>query len=290
MRKIRYAGLIVLLLVFLLCIKPMSVYADQEAVFHVQTAYIQDDGTIKVSVYLTDTSILGGVDAELIYDPDKVDYVSSELGDSFNSDYFDVYHNEEDRKIKYVVLYPEEKEAHGALIQAVFKLKKGESYQPELKVVDLVDNTDEIQNIPYTITYQQADGSWKDSQDTSGKKADMSVIEEAVKEYGSAEDQKEIFEKRDAANENESNMSKQPDESDSAGNDRDGEKISDDESDKLQNNEESRSEQSKFDQNSMGSKVALRKNVWLAVAGIIVLAAIIMIVSCIKRKKGKNSV
>lgn len=290
MRKIRNTGLIVFLLAFLLGIKSISGYASQEAVFHVQTAYIQADGTIEVSVYLTDTSILGGVDAELIYDPNKVDYVSSQLGASFSSSYSDVYHNEKEYKIKYVVLYPEEKEAHGALMQAVFKLKEGESYQPELKVVDLVDNTDEIQNIPYTITYQQADGSWTESQDTSGKKADISVIEEAVKEYGSAEDQKEIFQKTDAAEENESNMSKQTDESDLAGNDRDEEKVSDDESVTLQNNEKSQSKQSKSNQNPIESGVASQKKAGLAVAGIIVLAVIIVVVFCIKRKKGKNNV
>lgn len=190
-----FGGLLILACVMILL--PVKVNAEASAVFRVQTADVQEDGNVDVTVYLTGVSDLGAVDAELKYDSSKVSYVDSQLGKSFKSTYADVYHDDENSLIKYIALYPRAKDAQGAFMKATFRLKEGESYQPELNVVDIVDDSDEIKDISYTITYQQADGTWKDAQDTSGKKADQAVIAEALESYGSDADKKEAAKKSD---------------------------------------------------------------------------------------------
>lgn len=158
--------------------------AADNAVFHVQTADVQEDGTIVVTVYMTDTENMGGVDAELIYDPAQVSYVSSELGEGFTDGIGETNHLAERAAVKCVVIYPEPKTAHGELMRAVFKLNGAASYQPQFQIVDLVDGSLDIVPIPYTVTYQQADGSWTDTPDVSGVAADKAVIAEAKKLYG----------------------------------------------------------------------------------------------------------
>lgn len=158
--------------------------AADNAVFHVQTADVQEDGTIVVTVYMTDTEDLGGVDAELIYDPAQAAYVSSELGEGFTDGIGETNHLAERAAVKCVVIYPEAKTAHGELMRAVFKLNGAASYQPQFQIVDLVDGSLDIVPIPYTVIYQQADGSWTDTPDVSGVAADKAVIAEAKKLYG----------------------------------------------------------------------------------------------------------
>ncbi|MCI8638903.1 MAG: type I CRISPR-associated protein Cas7 [Coprococcus sp.] len=51
-----------------------------------------------------------------------------------------------------------------------------------------MDSSVELNSIPYTISYQQVDGSWADTQDKSGKKADAEVIRKAREQYASKED------------------------------------------------------------------------------------------------------
>lgn len=162
--------------------------AEDQAVFHVQTAEKQNDGTIRVAVYLTGTSNLGGVDVELLYDSRKVTYVSSGLGTTFSDGYGETNCVTDESMIKCVVVFPEAKNAHGELMYAVFRLNSGESYQPEFHVEDILDSSAEIRSIPYTITYQQYDGSWADTRDSSEKQAEESVIRQARKEYGAEED------------------------------------------------------------------------------------------------------
>ncbi len=166
----------------------LPVKAEENAAFHVQTAEVKDDGTIRVSVYLTDTSNLGGVDAELVYDPSKVTYIGSGLGASFSGGFGETNHLADSSTIKCVTVYSEAKTAHGELMYATFKLNGVESYQPEFRVVDLLDASDDILPIPYSITYQQADGSWADAPDVSGVKAENSVVSDARNSYGAQED------------------------------------------------------------------------------------------------------
>lgn len=166
--------------------------AEDQAVFHVQTAEKQNDGTIRVAVYLTGTFNLGGVDVELLYDSRKVTYVSSGLGKTFSDGYGETNCVTDESVIKCVAVFPEAKNAHGELMYAVFRLNSGESYQPEFCVEDILDSSVEIQSIPYTITYQQYDGSWTDTRDSSEKQAEESVIRQARKEYGADEDQNNV--------------------------------------------------------------------------------------------------
>lgn len=167
---------------------PMEARAEETAVFHVQASEVKEDGTIRVSVYLTDTENLGGIDAELVYDPEKVTYVSSGLGRSFTSGFGETNCDEATSTIKCVTVYQDAKAAHGELMYAVFQLNGIESYQPEFRVVDMLDATVELNPVPYTITYQQADGNWTDTRDTSEKAADESVIAQVLEAYGALED------------------------------------------------------------------------------------------------------
>lgn len=167
---------------------PVAARAEEKAVFHVQASEVKEDGTIRVSVYLTDTENLGGIDAELVYDPGKVTYVSSGLGRSFTNGFGETNCDESTSTIKCVTVYQDAKVAHGELMYAVFKLNGIESYQPEFRVVDMLDATVELNPVPYMITYQQADGNWTDSRDTSEKAADGSVIAQALEAYGAPED------------------------------------------------------------------------------------------------------
>lgn len=162
--------------------------ASDKAEFRVQTAEEKEDGIIRVSVYLTEVSELGGVEAEFLYDASKVTYVGSGLGKSFTGGIGETTHISDSGAVRCVAVFPEAKTAHGELMYVFFRLNDAESYQPELKVIDLVDASDEIQPIPYSITYQQADGSWKDAQDTSEVKASEDVITEAREMYGASED------------------------------------------------------------------------------------------------------
>lgn len=167
---------------------PISVNAEEAAVFHVQASEVRQDGTIRVSVYMTDTVELGGIDAELVYDPVKVTYVSSGRGRSFAGGFGETNCDEASSIVKCVTVYPDAKTAHGELMYAVFKLNGIESYQPEFRVIDLLDASVEIKPIPYTITYQQTDGSWTDTRDGSEKAADENVIAQALEAYGAPED------------------------------------------------------------------------------------------------------
>lgn len=170
---------------------PAAVHAEETAVFHVQASEVKEDGTIRVSVYLTDTENLGGIDAELVYDPGKVTYVSSGLGRSFTNGFGQTNCDEAASVIKCVTIYEDAKAAHGELMYAVFKLNGIESYQPEFRVIDMLDATAELNSVPYTITYQQADGNWTETRDTSETAADGSVIAQALEAYGAPEDKGE---------------------------------------------------------------------------------------------------
>ena len=116
------------------------------------------------------------------------------MGTSLKTELADVYHNEENSSVKYVALYREAQNPHGALMQVIFQLKEGDSYQPQLNVVGLVDDSDEVKDIPFSVSYQQADGSWAEEQDTTGVRAEKSVVAEALENYGSKEDQQETSE------------------------------------------------------------------------------------------------
>ena len=193
----KFAAFFIVFACFLALVRPVQ--TEDAAVFHVQTAEVKEDGTMEVSVYLTGVTNLGAVDAELIYDPARVSFTDARLGESLQSTYADAYHDEEKSLIKYIALYAEPQEAHGILLQATFQLKEGESYQPQLHVVDIVDNSDEIRDIPYTVEYQQADGSWTDQQDLSGVKAEPEVIAGALETYGSDADRNEAAQNETAA-------------------------------------------------------------------------------------------
>lgn len=188
MKKIRKLRIVLLAILFLFQFEPMKFEASSAATFYVQTAAVLEDNTIEVCVYLDEVDDIGGIDLELVYDTEKVSFVSSSLGPSLQSSLSDIYHNEENGEIHYVIIYSNAKSAHGILLRATFQLKEGKSYQPQLLINDLLDNSIEINEIPYTITYQQADGTWLDTQDMSGQAADETVIEETLDKYGAPED------------------------------------------------------------------------------------------------------
>lgn len=188
MKKSRKIGIILLAILLLLQFESLQVEASSAAAFYVQTAAPLEDNTIEVCVYLDEVDNLGGVDLELVYDANKVTFVSSSLGASLQSSLSDIYHDVEKESIHYVLIYSESKAAHGILFKATFQLKETASYQPQLIVNDVVDSTEEIKDISYTIQYQQADGTWSGTQDTSGEVAEETIIEDTLNEYGAPED------------------------------------------------------------------------------------------------------
>ena len=176
-------------LFFTVCFFTVSdVQAEEKAEFHVQTAEEMEDGTIRVSVYLNGISDLGGVEAELHYDPEKVSYVSSGIGNSFTDGIGVTNHVESESIIKCVLAFTSSKNAAGEMMYAIFKPNNIASYQPELVIKDIVDSSAEIISIPYTIQYQQSDGTWSDLEDGSEQKAKQTVIEEARREFAAKED------------------------------------------------------------------------------------------------------
>ena len=188
MQKIK-KSILTVIVSLLLCFGLIGeVQAEEQAEFHIQTAEIKADGTIRISIYLTNVSDLGGVEAELVYDPSKVTCVGSGLGQSFLGGFGETHCDEEKATVKCVAVYPEEKEACGELMYAVFQLNQIESYQPELRVLNLVDASTEIKAIPYTVAYQQVDGSWADIPDDSGIRAADGIALTAREQYGSDED------------------------------------------------------------------------------------------------------
>lgn len=151
-------------------------YADESAAFYVQTAAALSDGMIRVSVYLKDADNLAGIDAELFFDSTKVSFEGSSLGDSYSSSYSDINYDNENSKVHYVMLYPDGNNNNGILFTVDFKVTGEKSYQPELKINSLIDSSDEMNEIPYSIKYQQADGSWSDNIDRSGKIAEKKSL------------------------------------------------------------------------------------------------------------------
>lgn len=186
MKKVYKFCVIILAVMLFFQSGSLQIKAASNAAFYVQTAAALEDNTIEVSVYLDEVDNLGGIDVELLYDPQKVTFVSSSLGASLSSTYSDINLDAENGEIHYIILYLEAAEAHGILMNVTFQLKEDESYQPQLVVNDVIDA--ELNDIPYTISYQQADGSWAGQQDTSGTLADEAVIQETLEEYGSEAD------------------------------------------------------------------------------------------------------
>lgn len=166
-------------------------YADESAAFYVQTAAALSDGMIRVSVYLKDADNLAGIDAELFFDSTKVSFEGSSLGKVFSSSYADINYDKDNSKVHYVMLYPDGVSGDGIMMTVDFKLLgTDKSYQPELKINSLIDSSNEMNEIPYSIKYQQADGNWSDDTDQTGNIADKNIIADTLKEYGSKEDKK----------------------------------------------------------------------------------------------------
>lgn len=195
MRKIIRLGILLLVSTCVFPGRSISAKAADQAQFYVQSAEVKKNGLIRTSVYLTGTSNLGGVEAALYYDSSKVDYVSSGLGESFSDGIGETHGNEEQAVVKLVNIYAQPKEAHGELMYAIFELKEGvESYQPRLEVIEVVDGSDEILPLSYTISYQQSDGNWAEEQDDSGKAATKETITAAREKYGADIDQQDRME------------------------------------------------------------------------------------------------
>lgn len=182
-KKIRVFGIVIAAAFWIAC-PGLTACAEEKAEFRVQAAEVAGDGTMSVSVYLTGTSNLGGVDVDVVYDPAKVRYISSRLGEGFSDGYGETHCIEQSSLIRCAVIYAGRKEAHGELINVKFQLNEGKAYQPELRVREVLDASNEVKDIPYTIVYQQSDGNWNMKQDTSGKKADKSIIMKEKEAYG----------------------------------------------------------------------------------------------------------
>lgn len=155
----------------------LKVEAEDTAGFLVQTSQVEKN-CITVSVCLKGNVKLGAVDVGLVYNPEKVSYVSSKMGETFSDGYTSTNHIAEESTVKCVAAYIEGQKTKGELFQVVFRLKSGGSYQPELQVVDIIDSTIELQDIPYTISYQQYDGTWMTTPDISEKEVDKHVLKE----------------------------------------------------------------------------------------------------------------
>lgn len=188
MKKLNKVMINILIIMLFFQSGSIAAKASDSATFYVQTAQALSDGTIQVSIYLDGVSSLGGIDAELFFDSEKVTFISSSIGNSLNSSMADINYDAENSKIHYVILYPTVTKAHGIIINAVFQLKEGQSYQPKLQINDLIDNSDDLNDIPYNIKYQQSDGKWEDSADESGTLAKDEIIENTLDEYGAPED------------------------------------------------------------------------------------------------------
>lgn len=188
MKKLNKVMINILIIMLFFQSGSIAAKASDNATFYVQTAQVLSDGTIQVSIYLDGVSSLGGIDAELFFDSEKVTFISSNIGNSLNSSMADINYDAENSKVHYVILYPTVTKAHGIIINAVFQLKEGQSYQPKLQINDLIDNSDDLNDIPYNIKYQQSDGKWEDSADESGTLAKEKIIENTLDEYGAPED------------------------------------------------------------------------------------------------------
>lgn len=188
MKKLNKVMINILIIMLFFQSGSIAAKASDNATFYVQTAQVLSDGTIQVSIYLDGVSSLGGIDAELFFDSEKVTFISSSIGNSLNSSMADINYDAENSKVHYVILYPTVTKAHGIIINAVFQLKEGQSYQPKLQINDLIDNSDDLNDIPYNIKYQQSDGKWEDSADESGTLAKEKIIENTLDEYGAPED------------------------------------------------------------------------------------------------------
>lgn len=185
MKKLLY----VICAVVFLQITTVQVKADDKAMFYVQTATELSDDMIRVSVYLDGAEDVAAIDAQIEYDPQKVSFESSSLGESFNSSFSDINYDEKNSSIHYVLLYTEPVKAHGIVMNIDFRLNGSDkSYQPELQVNDLIDGSDEMKNISYEINYQQSDGKWQDQPDESSKIADKSIVDSTLQKYGSDTD------------------------------------------------------------------------------------------------------
>lgn len=185
MKKLLY----VICAVVFLQITTVQVKADDKAMFYVQTATELSDDMIRVSVYLDGAEDVAAIDAQIEYDPQKVSFESSSLGESFNSSFSDINYDEKNSSIHYVLLYTEPVKAHGIVMNIDFRLNGSDkSYQPEFQVNDLIDGSDEMKNISYEINYQQSDGKWQDQPDESSKIADKSIVDSTLQKYGSDTD------------------------------------------------------------------------------------------------------
>lgn len=188
MKKLNKVMINILIIMLFFQSGSIAAKASDNATFYVQTAQALSDGTIQVSIYLDGVSSLGGIDAELFFDSEKVTFISSSIGNSLNSSMADINYDAENSKVHYVILYPTVTKAHGIIINAVFQLKEGQSYQPKLQINDLIDNSDDLNDIPYNIKYQQSDGKWENSADESGTLAKDEIIENTLDEHGAPED------------------------------------------------------------------------------------------------------
>lgn len=185
MKKLLY----VICTVVFLQITTVQVKADDKAMFYVQTATELSDDMIRVSVYLDGAEDVAAIDAQIEYDPQKVSFESSSLGESFNSSFSDINYDEKNSSIHYVLLYTEPVKAHGIVMNIDFRLNGSDkSYQPEFQVNDLIDGSDEMKNISYEINYQQSDGKWQNQPDESSKIADKSIVDSTLQKYGSDTD------------------------------------------------------------------------------------------------------
>lgn len=187
-KGMKFTGSAFILLFFMMLAPIIPVKAEETAIFKVQASEVLEDGTIRVSVYLNEISNLGGIDAELVYEPDMLTYISSGLGKGFLDGYGTTHYDADTSTIKCIAIFQKAKSTQGEIMHAVFQLNNVESYQPEFRVVNLIDSSVELNSIPYIISYQQEDGSWADIQDKSNQRADDSVIQEAKNLYASEAD------------------------------------------------------------------------------------------------------
>lgn len=151
--KIKFLiSIISLLLLYPNCM----VQAAETAIVTVHTAQVNEEGTFTVGVYISGAENIGGVEFSMVYNPENVTYVESSLSPAFAGQFGETNNIEEKATVKCVAAFNEGIYENTEVFHVVFKSKKDSVnvYQPQLQVIDLVDATPEISDIPYQVRYQ----------------------------------------------------------------------------------------------------------------------------------------
>lgn len=125
-------------------------------VFHIENQKGKAGDTVTVTVSLSTSVGLGGVQAEMYYDKDVLTFYRVKKNDLLNEagGIFDYNHIEEESKITLVFLTLGELNENGKFVDISFKLKKDckKELPIALKLTSVLDSSDEGKEISATVT------------------------------------------------------------------------------------------------------------------------------------------